>query len=210
MPLAVYADWLEEVGDERAEAVRWLADRGKQPILAGNRWFWRPFWRDTRGVSPTLRRVIGGPFVRFDESLRAAVFAVRETDVGSIDEFADTLQWFARNPRGVPEIGRDDVPVETPERWLISNRIHPRDVDHTGWTWTRSTEWVDGTIGTLPGPVFDRLLEGGRRTADDDFQHRVYLDAESAVRDVLAAARSAFRVGALDLGLRQDYSGPWM
>lgn len=53
MPLEVYADWLEERGDERATGARWLADHGKEPCPVGQLWRWLPE-RDPRGLPPDV------------------------------------------------------------------------------------------------------------------------------------------------------------
>jgi hypothetical protein len=39
----VYADWLEERGDPRAGAQRWMAAKGKFPRYAGSTWDWWAF-----------------------------------------------------------------------------------------------------------------------------------------------------------------------
>jgi hypothetical protein len=40
---AVYADWLEEQGAERATGYRWLAQHGKYPRSSGESWDWWGF-----------------------------------------------------------------------------------------------------------------------------------------------------------------------
>ena len=48
---AVFADWLEEQGDERAAGYRWLARQGKFPRRGGSSWDW---WRfgNHEGTAP--------------------------------------------------------------------------------------------------------------------------------------------------------------
>lgn len=95
MPLAVYADWLEEKGDERSVGARWLAEHGKWPRRVCAGWWWTSLEIDASGLPPSLRsRLVlpTEPYRTFGEALFAAMEAtILRLHESPIDEQAELL-----------------------------------------------------------------------------------------------------------------------
>lgn len=175
MPLEVYADWLEERGDERAVGARWLADAGKEPVRLRVGWFWPSLDRSPAGLPFSIRELMPRglePFPSFPDALFSAVNAATER-LGrvEINEFEEALQAFEERSgagMGYAELlAAGGMPLAEGMRTLVQYTGRPgRNGDEwlwrrrTGRGWPRAARWLHWWEH-LPSQIFDRLT-GGR------------------------------------------------
>lgn len=194
VPLSLYADWLEEHGDERFPAVRWMADHDKRPEGEHGRFHWSPLTDCPNGLSPTLMerlatvRETDEPFDEFAKVLSWGIYVVNELVVERglderIDMFRhyDTLgNWRSRAflPRWLRSLGDETADGLD---WLMKWERHPKPVlddvwesdnrslfdgEFHSWTSGQSNMVVRGASSPVLPIVLFESLTGGRRRSE--------------------------------------------